>query len=134
MTPRILVLAAAATLAMTSQAVLAQSSPTPAAPAVKDVDPVGSYQLSIAVQGSAMGAVAKIEKAADGTLGGTVSTDAYGSFAINSVKVSGKAVTLSITTSDGSPVTISLTIDGDQVTGEWSMSNDGSKVTGKKLP
>jgi hypothetical protein len=35
---------------------------------------------------------------------------------------------------DGSPISISLTLDGDQVTGEWSMSNDGSKITGKKLP
>ena len=139
---RLVVLAAAAAAAIAAAAparsALAQTPPdrppTPATPAVKDVDPIGTYELSVVVQGAPMPSVVKIEKKEDGTLGGAVSTDAYGVFPINAVKVSGKTITLSIYTTDGAPVTISMTLEGDQVTGEWFMATDGSKITGKKLP
>jgi hypothetical protein len=140
MTNRLLLLATAVTFAAAapSRSVLAQSSsekpPAPQAPATKDVDPVGTYELSVVVQGTAMPSTIKIEKKPDATLGGTVTTDAYGVFPIGAVKVSGKTITIGLSTQDGSPVTITLTLEGDQVAGEWSMANDGSKVTGKKLP
>lgn len=107
--------------------------PAPAAPAAeKDVNPVGSYELSVVVQGQMIGSFVKIEKK-DSTFTGTVSTEAYGTFTIAALKVSGKTITLSIYAADGSPVTINMTLEGDQVTGDWSMAGDGSRLTGKKL-
>jgi hypothetical protein len=137
MSPRLLlfVAVAAAALGTSSTAVSAQSSPPPpAAPAAGEIDPVGTYDLSVVVQGAAVSSTIRIERKADATFGGTVATQAYGTFQIEAVKVTGKTMTISIYAQDGNPVTISLTLDGDQVTGEWSMASDGSKVTGKKLP
>jgi hypothetical protein len=135
MTRLFLLAATTIAAAMPAQSAIAQGSPdrlpAPQAPATPNVDPVGTYDLSIVVQGASMPSTIKIEKK-DSTFVGSVSTDAYGTFEIASVKVSGKAITLIIYTQDGSPVTIALNLDGDQVTGEWSMAGDGSKVTGKK--
>jgi FAD/FMN-containing dehydrogenase len=137
---RSILLLAATTIAAAAPArgAIAQGTPdrppAPAAPATPAVDPVGTYDLGVVIQGASMPATVRIEKKPDATLGGSVSTDAYGTFEIASVKVSGKTVTIVIYTQDGSPVTIGLTLEGDQVTGEWYMSSDGSKVTGKKRP
>ena len=139
MTRPLFILAAATfAAAVPARSAIAQGSPdrppAPQAPATPDVDPVGTYDLSIVVQGTSMPATIRIEKKPDAALGGSVATDAYGAFDIASVKVSGKAIAIVIYTQDGSPVTITLTLEGDQVTGEWSMASDGSKVTGKKRP
>jgi hypothetical protein len=132
MSPRLFLLAAAVMAAAPVHGALAQSAPQ--APTTTEIDPVGTYDLTVVVQGTAMGSTVKIEKKADATLGGTVTTQAYGTFPIEAVKVSGKTMTISITSQDGGSISISLTLEGDQVTGEWSMANDGSKITGKKLP
>ncbi len=41
---------------------------------------------------------------------------------------------LSITAPDGSEAIIDMTIKGDDITGQWSMANDGSTISGKKTP
>ncbi|HEY4658881.1 MAG TPA: hypothetical protein VIH11_05180 [Gemmatimonadaceae bacterium] len=128
-----LALFAAAASAPSAAAQVPPDRPPPTPAAEKDIDPVGSYELTVVVQGQAIGSFVKIEKK-DSTFTGTVSTEAYGTFTIAALKVSGKTITLSIYAADGSPVTISLTVEGDQVTGDWSMAGDGSKVTGKKVP
>jgi hypothetical protein len=132
MSPRFLLFAAAVMAAAPMHGALAQSAP--ASPKTTEIDPVGTYELSIVVQGTTMGSTVKIEKKADATLGGSVATEAYGTFPIEAVKVSGKTITISLSTQDGGAISIALTVEGDQVTGEWSMANDGSKITGKKLP
>jgi len=135
--PRLLLLAAIATAAP-AQSAMAQGAPdrppAPQAPAVPNVNPVGTYDVTVVVQGASMPSTIKIEKKADSTFAGTVSTDAYGVFAISSLKVTGKEITIVIYTQDGSPVTIALTLDGEQVSGEWYMSSDGSRVSGKRRP
>ena len=132
MSPRLFLLAAAVMADAPLHGALAQSAPP--SPTTTEIDPVGTYDLTIVVQGTAMGSTVKIEKKADATLGGSVATQAYGTFPIEAVKVSGRTMTISLSSQDGSPISISLPLEGDQVTGEWSMANDGSKITGKKLP
>jgi hypothetical protein len=128
-------LVALAAAVPTNTAAAQGSSEKPAtAPAAKDIDPVGSYQLSNLVQGNPITSSVTITKKTDGTLGGTLSTEAYGVFEFTSVKVSGKTISIAFAAPDGSGVSMTLTLEGDQVTGEWSMGSDGSKVTGKKLP
>ena len=65
---------------------------------------------------------------------GAVMSDAFPPMPITSVKVAGAKITLTITAPDGSEATINMELKGDDVTGDWSMPNDGSKIVGKKLP
>lgn len=134
MTRRLILCVAMAAVAAgaPARAVMAQAAPP--APAAGNIDPVGTYDLNLTVQGATISSTIQVEKKADATFGGTVTAQSYGTFQIASVKVSGKTMTISIYAQDGSPVAITLTLDGDQVTGEWSMANDGSRITGRKLP
>ncbi len=109
----------------------APDKPVASTPAAADVDPAGSYDLTVMVQGSPTPATMSIVKQTDGTLGGTVKSP-QGAFPITSVKVAGNDVTVTIGLGNNGDATIRLTLDGDAVTGDWSMSNDGSKITGKK--
>ena len=126
MLSRFFLLATSASVAFSAPAI-AQSSAerptTPPAPA-QNIDPVGTYELNGLVQGSTTITTLKIEKRPDATLGGTVATDAYGTFAIDAVKVSGNTMTITLT-ANGNSVTMTLTREGDQVSGDWSMSTDG---------
>lgn len=109
--------------------------PAPAtAPATANVDPVGSYNVNLTAQGNNMAVLAKIEKKADGGFTGSVSSDAFPPLPITSVKVAGSKITLTLTAPDGSEATIYMELKGDEISGEWSMPNDGSKIWGKKLP
>lgn len=142
MTARLLVLAAAATIAsaaprtVTSQAI--PDKPAPAAPAAKDstkdVDPVGTYTVYLTAQGNAMTTTTRIDKKADGTYTGTVNGDGIPPLPVNSVTVTGNHVKLSVTAPDGSEAIIEMIVKGDDITGSWSMANDGSAISGKKTP
>jgi hypothetical protein len=115
----------------------AKPAPAPApaaAPAAANFDPVGSYNVNLTAQGQAMAVLAKIEKKADGGYTGTVTSEAFPPLPITSVKVDGNKVKLTLTAPDGQEATINFEMKGNDFEGEWFMSNDGSKVSGKKLP
>ena len=111
---------------------------TPAAPAAgapaAEVNPVGSYLVNLTAQGNPMALTAKIEKKSDGTFAGVVMSDVFPPMPITSVKVAGAKITVTITAPDGSEATINMEVKGDDITGDWSMPNDGSRIVGKKLP
>ena len=109
------------------------ASPAAEAPAT-DVNPVGSYVVNLTAQGNLMALTAKIEKKADGGFTGTVMSDAFPPMPITRVKVSGTKISIAVTAPDGSEAVINMELKGDDVTGDWSMPNDGSKIVGKKLP
>jgi uncharacterized protein (DUF2147 family) len=144
MTSRLFVLAAAATIAsaaprlVSSQAIPDKPVP-PAAPAVatdttKDIDPVGTYTVYLTAQGNAMTTTTRIDKKADGTYTGSVNGDGIPPLPVTSVTVTGNKVRLSITAPDGGEAIIEMWVKGDDITGRWSMANDGSNLTGKKSP
>jgi len=141
MKTRILVLAAAATIIsaapriVSSQAIPDKPAPAPAASdSTKSIDPVGTYTLYITAQGNAMTTTTRIEKKADGTYGGTLTADGIPPLAVNWVTVTGKNVKMGVTAPDGGEAIMDLVVTGDDITGSWSMSGDGSKLTGKKSP
>ncbi|MCX5763527.1 MAG: hypothetical protein NTU67_02670 [Gemmatimonadetes bacterium] len=111
---------------------------TPAAPAAgapaAEVNPVGSYVVNLTAQGNPIALTAKIEKKSDGTFAGVVMSDVFPPMPITSVKVAGAKITMTITAPDGSEATITMELKGDDITGDWSMPNDGSRIVGKKLP
>ncbi len=112
----------------------APAAPAAAAPATADVNPVGSYVVNLTAQGNMMALTAKIEKKTEGGFTGAVMSDAFPPMPITSVKVAGAKITITVTAPDGSEAVINMEIKGDDITGDWSMPNDGSKLTGKKLP
>ena len=144
MTSRILVLAAAASIAsaaprvVLSQAIPDKPAPTPAAAAAtdttKDIDPVGTYTTYITAGGNAMTTTTRIDKKTDGTYAGTVSGDGIPPLPVNWVTVAKNHVKLGVTAPDGGEAVIEMIVNGEDITGQWSMANDGSKLTGKKSP
>jgi hypothetical protein len=141
MTARLFILAAAATIASAaprtgaSQAIPDKPAPAPAAAdSTKDIDPVGTYTVYLTAQGNAMTTTTRIDKKADGTYIGTVNGDGIPPLPVNSVTVTGNRVKLSVTAPDGSEAIIDMIVKGDDITGSWSMANDGSAITGKKTP
>ena len=143
MTARLFSLVAAATIASAAPRTVASQAipdkpppaPTPAATdSTKDVDPVGTYTVYLTAQGNAMTTTTRIDKKADGTYTGTVNGDGIPQLPVNSVTVTGNHVKLSVTAPDGSEAIIDMIVKGDDITGSWSMANDGSAITGKKTP
>jgi hypothetical protein len=146
MTPRFLVLAAAATLAsaapriVLSQALPDKPAPVPArtdsvkADSTKDVDPVGTYTVYLTAQGNAMTTTTRIDKKEGGGYTGSINADGIPPLPVTSVKVAGNKVNITLTAPDGSEAWIELMVNGEDLTGSWGMAGDGSKVTGKKLP
>jgi hypothetical protein len=142
MTARLYVLAAAAIIASAAPRIVASQAvpdkPAPPAPAAtdstKDIDPVGTYTVYLTAQGNAMTTTTRIDKKADGTYTGTVNGDGLPPLPVNSVTVTGNRVKLSVTAPDGSEAIIDMIVKGDDITGQWSMANDGSTISGKKTP
>jgi hypothetical protein len=144
MTARLFVLAAAATIASAAPRIAATQAipdrpapaPTPAVPAdtTKDIDAVGTYTVYLTAQGNAMTTSTRIDKKPDGSYTGTVTGDGIPPLPVNSVTVTGNKVKLSVTAPDGTEAIIEMIIKGEDITGQWSMANDGSAITGKKSP
>ncbi|HEY2850537.1 MAG TPA: hypothetical protein VGI97_11710 [Gemmatimonadaceae bacterium] len=144
MTARLFVLAAAATIASAAPRIAASQAipdkpapaPTPAVPAdtTKDIDAVGTYTVYLTAQGNAMTTSTRIDKKPDGSYTGTVTGDGIPPLPVNSVTVTGNKVKLSVTAPDGTEAIIEMIIKGEDITGQWSMANDGSAITGKKAP
>jgi hypothetical protein len=141
MTARPFVFAAAATILSAapriavSQAIPDKPAPAPAASdSTKDIDPVGTYTVYLTAQGNAMTTTTRIDKKPDGSYTGTVNGDGIPPLPVNTVTVTGNKVKLSITAPDGSEALIEMVVKGDDITGKWSMANDGSTITGKRTP
>ena len=125
---------AAPTPAAATATVMRQAAQTEA-PKPRDVDPVGSYTVSLLFGGQAVDVTLEIVKRPDGQLGGAVYADQTPPIPLVSVTVSGQRVQASLTTPDGSGAMLDFTLDGDELAGTWSAaSGDGSKISGRKLP
>ncbi len=99
-----------------------------------DMNPAGRYALQITAQGNAMTIEAAVEKNQDGTFGGSVTGDAFPPLTIKSVAVAGRNVKIVIIAPDGGDAIVDIAVDeNNDVSGQWSMTGDGSKVTGKKI-
>jgi hypothetical protein len=70
----------------------------------------------------------------DGTFGGTIVTGVTADLPINSVTVNGKSMRVSVAGPGGEEALLTMTLEGDTVSGNWAMANDGSPLSGKKLP
>lgn len=108
------------------------AAPVPETP--KDIDPTGTYSVSLAYQGQPITVTMHLGKADTGGWIGTVLAERIPAMSLLGIKVSGKKVTAGMTTPDGALVAMDFTIDGTDLAGSWKSAVDGSPMTGKKLP
>ncbi len=123
-------------LALTSRE--AAAAPLPATNTVVRVaadtafKPEGSYSLNLTIEGQPTAMSFTVDKKADGTYFGVFKHAEMGDFATTSFKLEGRKMTVTVET-PGGPASVMLTVAADNtVDGEWTMTGDGSKVSGKK--
>ncbi len=127
--------AASATTAVMQQAAQAAQVAQPEPPKPKDIDPTGSYAVSLTYGGQPVSFTLELARQADGTYTGTIYVEQTPPIPLANITVNAKRVLASLTTPDGSTATMDFTIDGADVTGSWRGSNgDGSQLSGRKIP
>lgn len=123
---------APATTTVMQQAAAASST----APAARDIDPSGNYNVSLTYGGNPLNIYLQMWKKTDGTgYGGSISAEGVPTISLNTVTVRGNAVNATLSSPDGSAITMDFTISGNDLTGSWkSNSGDGSQMSGKRAP
>lgn len=96
-------------------------------------DVAGLYTINFSTQGSPMTLTLRIDKKEGGGYGGQMTGESLPPLPITSIKVSGNSVKVTFTAPDNTEGTISFVLASDNtITGDWLMTGDGSKITGKK--
>jgi hypothetical protein len=101
---------------------------TPPAPA--PLDPVGVYDFTTEVDGTAVTGTITITSAATG-YGGSIDTNVSETMPVRSVTVAGRKVTVLADAPDG-PVTFVLDLDGDDFGGTWTYAGMSGTHSGKR--
>lgn len=105
----------------------------PAAPAAAAADPVGRWTVSLSVQGQTMDMVMELAKLPDGNFGGLITSAAFPPVPVSKAILTGKKLAITIAVPTGEEGKIDVEINGDELSGEWSMPGDGSKVSGRRV-
>ena len=94
------------------------------------------YSVSITYGGMPLVLTLQLGKQADGSFGGAIVVDQVPQpIPLNTVAVTGKRVVATLSSPDGSEVTMDFTIEGNDLTGTYrASSGDGSPIAGKKIP
>ena len=105
-------------------------------PKPKAFDPSGMYTVSITYGGNPLVLTLQLGKQPDGSFGGAIVVDQVPQpIPLNTVAVTGKRVVATLSSPDGSEVTMDFTIEGNDLTGTYrASSGDGSAIVGKKIP
>jgi hypothetical protein len=99
----------------------------------REVDVVGLYTINFSTQGSPMTLTLRIDKKDGGGYSGQMTGENLPPLPITSIKVSGNSVKIAFIAPDNTEGTIDFIIASDNtVSGDWMMTGDGSKITGKK--
>lgn len=124
---------APATAPAPAATIVMQQAAKAEAPQPKEIDLTGDYVVSIAYGGQPIDLTLSLGKKDDGTMGGSIYVEQAGTIPFGDMTVDGKRVKASLTSPDGSAVTMDFTIEGAELTGTWSSSNgDGSAMRGRK--
>lgn len=102
---------------------------TPRQPA--PLNPVGNYEFTTTVNGSPVAGSMVVTRTA-GTYGGTITTDMTGDLPITAVAVEGNVVSITADTPQG-PVSMRMTVQGEQVSGTWVLGDSAGDFQGKRV-
>ena len=115
--------------------VTALPEPTPSAtipaPEAGAFDPVGRWNLLFDIQGQNLEVVMELVKLAEGGYSGTLSSQ-MGTAPITKATLEGKKMSVTFDAPGGGVGSMSLLFDGTTVSGDWSASGMGSKVSGSR--
>jgi hypothetical protein len=106
----------------------ASTPATPPAPA--PLDPVGVYDFTTDVDGTAVTGTITITNGASG-YGGSIGTNVTESMPVRSVAVEGQRVTVRADAPDG-PVTFTMDFDGDDFIGTWTYADMSGTHSGRR--
>ena len=94
-------------------------------------EPVGTFNFSADVQGTASRGTIVVERSQDGRLTGNVTSDRR-SAPLNTVDVDGRTMRLTMTLPTGPDVTFVMNFDGDSFTGTWSAQGASGSLSGAR--
>lgn len=101
----------------------------------EDVDPVGTYEFSTYANNQPVSGTMKISKNSEGKLVAVLDAPSAGIPVLtsSSVTVEGKDITVRIPYGQEGDIWIEVTLEGDDLTGQWSLGMDGGDITGKRV-
>ena len=106
--------------------------PVPA-PSAAVVNPAGRWSISLVAQGQEMDLVMDLSRISDGNYGGFFTSQLFPPMDISMATLIGNKLVISVLVPTGDMATMTLTFTGDVVEGDWSMPDDGSKLSGKRI-
>jgi hypothetical protein len=106
------------------------AAPNPPAPAPVTVDPTGDYDLTFIDDGNARSATMHVE-GKPGEYTGRVNAENRPEVAITALAASGSQVIVTGNIPQG-VLLIRFRLTGDSLRGDWSLRNDGGKISGAK--
>ena len=109
-------------------AVAAACASAPAQP--RPVDPIGTFDFSTTVDGTAVSGTIEIRSGSSGYTG-TISTNVTEPVPITAVTVEGQVVTVAASAPDG-PINFTMTFTGDDFTGGWTYAGMSGELTGNR--
>jgi hypothetical protein len=100
-----------------------------------NVDPVGTYEFSTYANNQTVNGVLTITRSEEGTLQALMDApDAQlPPLQAASVEVEGKMIKLMIPMGQEGDLWIEVTIDGDDITGQWFVGMESGEITGKRV-
>lgn len=104
--------------------------PAPTSMPATPASAVGVYDFTTNVQGMAVTGVVTITSQG-GAVGGTIATSATPDVPIKTVAVDGQKITVAADSPDGE-VTIEMTMDGQEFTGQWWYAGQSGSLRGRK--
>jgi hypothetical protein len=100
-----------------------------------NVDPVGTYEFSTYANNQTVNGTLTISRSEEGELQALLDAPEADLPPLQavSVEVKGKEVTLRIPLGEEGDLWIEVTIDGDDVTGQWFVGMESGEITGKRV-
>lgn len=105
-------------------------APTPPPP----IDAAGRWVLLIEAQGQAIEVIMDLTKISEGEYGGSASSQVFPPVQLTKASLAGNRLTIHSPAPTGDVAVFNLIIEGDLLSGDWSMPGMGSRVTGRRIP
>ena len=99
--------------------------------AAADVTGKWSGSFTLGEGGGEGGTAFMVLKQSGTTLSGSAGATAEEQFPLENAKIDGNKITGSVNASDGNTYTVSLTVDGDKMSGELTVTAGGQTMKGK---
>lgn len=105
-----------------------------AAPTPAPIDVAGRWALVLEAQGQAIEVIMELRKISEGEYAGSATSQVFPPVTLTKASLSGNRLTIHSPAPTGDVAVFNLVVDGDNMTGDWSMPGMGSGVRGRRIP